>query len=58
MSNKGIVNIKISENSLKKILVLGIKNKEVIFFSEVLRKYISFLVYKTKVLEFKLLKLN
>lgn len=26
--NKGIKNIKISENSLKKILVLGIKNKE------------------------------
>lgn len=51
------ITIGISENSLKKILALGVKDKESYFFSDVLRKIIiSFLIYKTSVF-FKLLKL-
>ena len=51
---KGRINNIISENSLKKILVLGIKDKSIFLWS--FKKVISFLVYKTKVF-FKLLKL-
>lgn len=36
--NKWVGNIKMSENSFIKILVLGIKDEIFVFFSEVLRK--------------------
>lgn len=45
----GIKSKVMSENSLIKILVLGIKDKESTLFLWSFKKKISFLVYKTKV---------
>lgn len=49
MIMKLIISIVISESSLIKILILGIKDK-VYFFSEVLKNFILILIYKTNVL--------